>query len=72
LFDKAARESKEVAMILTDVFDSADAKQRVNEKLPSPTTSTFFEYNFGSSKAMMKRAKMTPQMGLFWGAPQNF
>ena len=52
LFAKAARESNDVATIFTDVFDNTDAKQTVNEKLPSPTTSTLLEYDFGSSNAI--------------------
>ena len=39
-------------MILTDVKDSADARQRVNEKFPSPTIHAFSEYNFGSCNAI--------------------
>lgn len=35
-------------MILTDVQDSVDARQRVNEEFPSPTIHAFSEYNFGS------------------------
>ena len=43
---------REVAMILTDVQDSADARQRVNEEFPSPTIHAFSEYNFGSCNAI--------------------
>ena len=54
LFANAGTESSDVAMILTDVCDNAEARQRVNEKFPSPTTNTSFEYKSGSSKAIIK------------------
>jgi len=49
LFVKTARESKDVATIFTDFSDNADAKQTVNEKLPSLPIKTLFEKNFGSN-----------------------
>jgi len=43
LFAKTARESKDIATILTDFSDNADAKQTVNEKLPSLPIKTLFK-----------------------------